>query len=68
MTKLLQEAIEEAQRRPEAEQDLIAHVLLAELRRSSGSTSLRDIAPTSVGCVLKPLSDEDDLLAEMLDK
>ena len=36
-------------------------------RRIARSTTLADLSPVSVGRVLKPLSQADDLLEEMLD-
>jgi prevent-host-death family protein len=39
---------------------------VAKLIRSAPSVSLRDIKPTSVGAILRPLSTDDDLLDEML--
>ncbi len=41
---------------------------VARLTPASGQTSLRNLAPTSVGAVLRPFpSPDDDLLGEMLD-
>lgn len=41
---------------------------VARLLGPPGQTSLRDINPTSVGTVLRPLSTDEDLLGEMLDR
>ncbi len=41
---------------------------VARLTGANSSTSLRDIKPTSVGAVLRPLSTDDDILDEMLDR
>jgi prevent-host-death family protein len=42
--------------------------LVARLTGPDTVTSLRDIKPTSVGSILKPLSTDDDVLDEMLDQ
>ena len=41
---------------------------VAKLTGTNAPTSLRDIKPTSVGSVLRPLSTDDDVLDEMLDR
>jgi len=41
---------------------------VAKLTGTKSPTSLRDIKPTSVGSVLRPLSTDDDVLDEMLDR
>jgi hypothetical protein len=64
MSEAVQSILDMIRQLPPSERaELVAEV--DHLRLNGTSTSLRDIQPVSAGQVLRPLSQEDDLLGEM---
>jgi hypothetical protein len=51
---------------PREQKHVLYHFLQLQLRGSAAEHGVLDIAPVHLGPVLRPLDDDEDLLAEML--